>query len=91
MIPHSPLRRGRFEQAKMVERREQTGEDQTLKYKNTDKKVFGLPWWLRGKESVCQRRRLRDTGSIPESGFLGVGNDNPFQYSSLENPKDRGA
>ena len=49
----------------------------------------GLPWWLSGKESTCQCRRH---GSIPglrrspeeESG-------NPFQYSSLGNPRDRRA
>ena len=33
-----------------------------------------------------------DTGSIPGSGrFPGEGNGNPLQYSSLENPIDRGA
>ena len=33
----------------------------------------------------------RDTGSIPGSGkFPGEGNDNPLQYSGLENPRDRG-
>ena len=33
-----------------------------------------------------------DMGSIPESGRSpGVGNGNPLQYSSLENPMDRGA
>ena len=33
----------------------------------------------------------RDTGLIPESGrSSGVGNDNPFQYSRLGNPMDRG-
>ena len=31
-------------------------------------------------------------GSIPGSGrYPGKGNDNPFQYSSLGNPVDRGA
>ena len=25
----------------------------------------GLPWWLSGKESACQCRRSRDSGSIP--------------------------
>ena len=35
---------------------------------------------------------LRDTGSIPGSGrSLGEGNDNPLQYSCLENPMDREA
>ena len=90
MIPHCPLRLGGCGQAKMGERREQAGEDQTLRY-NTDKKVFGLPRWLSGKESICQRRRLRDTGSIPGSGSPGVGNGKTLQYSSLENPKNRGA
>ena len=35
---------------------------------------------------------IRDTGSIPRSGRSPrVGNGNPFQYSCLENPMDRGA
>ena len=35
---------------------------------------------------------IRDTGSIPGSGRSpGEGNGNPFQYSCLENPMDRGA
>ena len=35
---------------------------------------------------------VRDTGSIPGSGRCsGEGNDNPLQYSCLENPMDRGA
>ena len=34
----------------------------------------------------------RDTGSIPGSGRSpGEGDGNPFQYSCLENPMDRGA
>ena len=35
---------------------------------------------------------LRDAGWIPGSGrFPREGNGNPLQYSSLENPMDRGA
>ena len=35
---------------------------------------------------------IRDVGLIPGSGRSpGVGNGNPFQYSCLENPVDRGA
>ena len=35
---------------------------------------------------------LRDTGSIPGPGRSPEkGNSNPFQYSFLENPMDRGA
>ena len=41
-----------------------------------------------GKESTCGPG---DAGSIPGSGSSpGGGNDNPFQYSCLENPMDRG-
>ena len=44
----------------------------------------------RGKESSCQRRRHRDTGSIPGLGRSpGGGRGNPLQYSCLENPMDR--
>ena len=35
---------------------------------------------------------IRDTGLIPGSGRSpGEGHSNPFQYSCLENPMDRGA
>ena len=35
---------------------------------------------------------IRDVGSNPGSGrSLGGGHGNPFQYSCLENPMDRGA
>ena len=41
------------------------------------------------KESACN---AGDPGSIPELGtFPGEGNGNPFQYSCLGNPMDRGA
>ena len=33
----------------------------------------------------------RNAGLIPGSRFLRVGNDNPLQYSCLENSMDRGA
>ena len=42
-----------------------------------------------GKESACN---TGDPGSIPESGRSpGEGNNNPLQYSCLDNPMDRGA
>ena len=42
-----------------------------------------------GKESVCN---AGDLGSIPGYGrYTGEGNDNPLQYSCLEDPMDRGA
>ena len=51
--------------------------------------IQGLPRWLSGKESTCQRRRR---GSIPGSGRPpGVGNGNPLQYCCLGNPMDKGA
>ena len=57
---------------------------------NTYLNLFGFPWWLSGKESVCQYRRPR--GSIPGSGRSPEeGNGNPLQYSCLENSMDRGA
>ena len=48
-----------------------------------------LPWWgSDGKESACNA----DVSSVPDSGrSLGEGNDNPLQYSCLENFMDRGA
>ena len=45
-----------------------------------------------GKESGCNARDLRDSGSTPGlEGSPGEGNDYPFHYSCLENPMDRGA
>ena len=52
----------------------------------------GLTWWLSGKESACQRTRHKRhvfdawVGSHQSSG---EGNDDPFQYSCLDNPMDR--
>ena len=48
----------------------------------------GLPRWLSGKESTCQRRRHRFSpwvGKIPREE-----NSNSLQYSCLENSKKRG-
>ena len=44
------------------------------------------------KNPPTNARDVRDTGSIPELGrFPEGGNDNPLQYSCVENPMDRGA
>ena len=44
------------------------------------------------KNPPANARDLRDLGLIPGLGKSpGEGNDNPFQYSCLENPMDRGA
>ena len=51
-----------------------------------------LPGGLSGKESSCNAGGTGDMGSIPESGRSpGGAHGNPFQYSYLENPMDRGA
>ena len=48
---------------------------------------FHFPRWLSGKESTCN---AGDVDSIPGSGRSpGEGNGNPFQYSYLENPKQK--
>ena len=48
----------------------------------------GLPRRLSGKEFACQ---AVDIGLISGSGRSpGEGNGNPFQYSYLKNPMDRG-
>ena len=52
------------------------------------KYILGFPGATGCKEPICQYRRC----SIPGSGrALGGGHGNPFQYSCLENPMDRGA
>ena len=49
----------------------------------------GLPRWLSCKDPPAL---AGDVGLIPGSGRSpGGGNSNPLQYSSLENPVDRGA
>ena len=48
-----------------------------------------LPWSSAGEEFACN---AGDPSLIPGSGRSpGEGNGNPFQYSCLENPIDRGA
>ena len=43
------------------------------------------------KNSPAKAGDIRDAGSIPGSGSFPGGHSNPFQYSCLENPVDRGA
>ena len=44
-----------------------------------------------GKESACNAGNTGDVGSVPGLGKApGEGNGNPLQYSSLENPMDKG-
>ena len=50
---------------------------------------MGFPGGSEGKASACNEG---DPGSIPGLGRSpGEGNDNPLQYSGLENPMDGGA
>ena len=51
-----------------------------------------LSRWLTGKESTCQCRRRR-TYRFDSwvRKILGIENENPLQYSCLENSMDRGA
>ena len=47
---------------------------------------------LVAKKPLAKAGDIRDVGSIPELGRSPVGgHGNPLQYSSLENPVDRGA
>ena len=51
--------------------------------------ALSFPGGSDGKASACN---AGDLGLIPGSGrSRGGGNDNPLQYSCLENPKDGGA
>ena len=53
---------------------------------------WGFPGGARGKELLCQCRRLRDTVVIPGLGRSpGGGHGNPLHYACLQNPMDRGA
>ena len=51
--------------------------------------IFGLPWWLRGKEFAFSEG---DPGLIPGSGrSSGERNGNPLKYAYVGNPIDRRA
>ena len=54
--------------------------------------MWGFPSGSAGKESTCNTGDAGDEGLIPGlRGSPGEGNGNPFQYSCLGNPMDRGA
>ena len=55
-------------------------------------KKMGPLRWHSGKNSTCKAGDAGVSRSIPGSGrSSGGGNDNPLQYSCLENSTDRGA
>ena len=54
--------------------------------------MSGLHWWLSSKDSIYTSGAIGEAGLIPGSGkFPGGKHGNALQYSSLENPTDRGA
>ena len=54
--------------------------------------ILGFPEGSSGKESPCSAGATGDVNSVPGSGRApGGGNGNPFQYSCLGSPMDRGA
>ena len=58
-------------------------EDPLEKGQATHSSIFGLPWWLTGKESACN---VGDLGLILGLGRSpGEGNGYPLQYFGLEN------
>ena len=53
---------------------------------------IGLPQWLNNEESAWNAGDTEEVSLIPGSGRSARGrNDNPLQYSCLENPMDIGA
>ena len=76
-----------------VESNQNSSENQCTLKKTKGDRVVNIPLdGLSGKESACNAGDTGDVGSIPGLGrSLGRGNDNPLQYSCLENPMDRGA
>ena len=76
-----------------VESNQNSNENQCTLKKTKGDRVVNMPLdGLSGKESACNAGDTGDVGLIPGLGrSLGEGNDNPLQYSCLENPMDRGA
>ena len=55
--------------------------------------TYGLPWWLRGQESLEMQETVWSAGDQPFPGLgrsPGEGNGYPLQYSCLENSMDGG-
>ena len=54
--------------------------------------IAGLPRWHTVKRLCLLMQETQEMSAIPGLGRSpGEGNDNPCQYSCLENPMDRGA
>ena len=82
--------------AKIVKQIHQNANSSVL---NKSNKIYSYLKFIRGfqvtlvvKNLPASAGDMRDMDSIPGSGrFPEGGNGNPFQYSCLENPMDRGA
>ena len=60
-------------------------------FEDCDSRLQGLACLVGGSILNNVPIYVGDASSIPGSGrFPGEGNDNPFRYSCLENPMDRG-
>ena len=60
--------------------------------KTYDDRDQNISYLWGGSEVKASASNVGNPGSIPGSGRSpGEGNGNPLQYSSLENPMDRGA
>ena len=67
-------------------------DNMSIKYLEKSCIHFLMARWHSGREYPASAGDARDTGSISESGRSpGGGNDNPLQYSCLENLMGRGA
>ena len=58
-------------------------------YLMVSSRQHGLPWWLSGKESACQCRTCRFNPWVGK--IFQRWKCNPFRYSCLANPMDRGS
>ena len=69
--------------------------DETFSEGSREDQGLGKTWTLEslgGSDGKAPAYNAGDPGSVPGLGrTLGEGNGNPFQYSCLENPMDRGA
>ena len=67
---------------------QRVGHDLAAEQRITTERDPGLPWWLSGKESACQHRHSFDPG-VGKTPWRRK--QQLLQYSSVENPMDRGA
>ena len=67
-------------------------EKKLTRERKSEEKALRNERWKSGKESASEAGDMGEVDLNPGCGRSpGRGNGNPFQYSSLENPMDRGA